>query len=270
MNKTNRLLYLLALIKVVIPYLLQNPVYQPQRDEFLYLAEGHHLAFGFMEIPPLLSVFAWLTNLLGGGMFWIKLWPSLFGAATFIIAGKIIQSLGGKNFALFLLFLSFLLGAYLRLFFLFQPNGPEVFFWTMIAYSLIRFIQTEKNKWLYLFGVSSGLGMLSKYSVAFFIIGALAGLLFTRYRKIFSNKHFWFASIIGLLIFLPTIIWEFNHHLPAIFHMRQLQEQQLQYVSPSGFLIDQLLMNIACAFVWLAGLWFVSFTRTGKNYHFLA
>src|SRR5450432_694602 len=266
MNITNKQLYLLALIRIVIPYLLQSPVYQPQRDEFLYLAEGHHLAFGFMEVPPMLSIFAWLTNLFGGGMFWIKLWPSLFGAATFIVAGKIIQSLGGKSFALFLLFLSFIFGAYLRLFFLFQPNPPEVFFWTMIAYSFIRFIQTGKNKWLYVFGVSVGLGMISKYSVAFFTVGVLAGLLFTPYRKIFINKHFWGASLIGLLIFLPTILWEFNHNLPAMHHMQQLQERQLQYVSPSGFLIDQLLMNISCVFVWLAGLWFVGFNKAGKNY----
>ena len=108
MQKSNRLLYLLALIKIILPYFIQHPVYEPHRDEFLYLAEGNHMAWGFMEVPPLLSVFAMLTNIFGGGMFWIKLWPSLFGAATFIVAGKIVQSLGGKNFALFLLFLPFI------------------------------------------------------------------------------------------------------------------------------------------------------------------
>src|SRR6516162_6408590 len=104
MTKNNRLLYFLALLKIIIPYLLQNPVYEPHRDEFLYLAEGRHLAWGFMEVPPMLSVFAWLIHILGDGMFWVKLVPSLFGAATFIVAGKIVQSLGGKNFALILLF----------------------------------------------------------------------------------------------------------------------------------------------------------------------
>lgn len=270
MNKTNRLLYLLALVKIVIPYLLQNAVYQPQRDEFLYLAEGQHLAFGYMEVPPMLSVFAWLTNLLGGGMFWIKLWPSLFGAATFIISGKIIQSLGGKSFALFLLFLAFISGVYLRVFFLFQPNPPEVFFWTMIAYSLIRFIETGNNNWLYVFGTSVGLGMLAKYSVVFFAVSAVAGLLFTPCRNIFTNKHFWLASLISLLIFMPTALWEINHNLPVLHHMQQLHQQQLQYVSSSGFLIDQLLMNLACVVVWLAGLWFISFDKAGKSFRFLA
>jgi hypothetical protein len=195
-RKTNQLLYILALLKIIIPYFLQNPVYEPHRDEFLYLAEGHHLAWGFMEVPPLLSVFAWLTNLFGGGIFWVKLWPSLFGAATFILAGKIVVSLGGRNFALVLLFLAFMFSAYLRVFFLFQPNAPEIFFWTMIAFSLVRFTQTSSNKWLYVFGISAGLGMLSKYSVAFFTTSALLGLLLTKYRSVFLNKHFWYAAVI--------------------------------------------------------------------------
>src|ERR1700682_362932 len=108
MNKDNRLLYILVLIRIVLPYFLQSPVFELQRDELLYLAEGNHLAFGFLQVPPMISLFAWLTQHLGNSMFWIKFWPSLFGAATFFVCGKIVQSLGGKNFAIFILFLSFI------------------------------------------------------------------------------------------------------------------------------------------------------------------
>ena len=142
-------------------------MYEPHRDEFLYLAEGNHLAWGYMEVPPLLSVFAWLTNLFGDSMFWIKFWPSLFGSLTSIVVANIILSLGGKSFALILSFLPFIFGVFLRIHFLFQPNFLEVFFWTMLVYSIIRYIQTAKNKWLYTFGISAGLGIMSKYSVHF-------------------------------------------------------------------------------------------------------
>ena len=267
-GRLRNILYLLALLKIVIPYFLQNSVYEPHRDEFLYLAEGHHLAWGFMEVPPVLSVFAWLTHVFGDGMFWIKLWPSLFGAATFIVAGEIVLSLGGKTFALLLLFLPFIFGVYLRLFFLFQPNTPEVFFWTMIAYSTVRFVQTKKNKFLYLLGVSIGFGMLSKYSVSIFVTSVFAGLLLTRHRTIFLNKHFWLAMIIAFIIFLPNLIWQYTQNFPVMFHMRELQRTQLQYVNPLQFLIDQLLMNFPCVFIWLAGLWYVSFLKKGKNYRF--
>ncbi|TKK66388.1 glycosyltransferase family 39 protein [Ilyomonas limi] len=268
MKNYNKLLYALALLRLVLPYLLQNPVYEPHRDEFLYLAEGNHVAWGFMEVPPMLSIFAWLTHLLGGGMFWIKLWPSLFGAATFIVAGKIVLSQGGRSFALWLLFLSFTFSVYLRLFFLFQPNPPEVFFWTMMVYSIIRYIQTGKNRWLYVFGVAVGLGMLSKYSVAFYTVSLLAGVLLTKYRTIFISKHFWLAALAGFIIFLPNLLWQYHHQFPVFHHMRELQQTQLQYISPLSFLSDQLLMFAPCFFVWLAGLYYVFFSRNEKRFRF--
>ena len=270
MKKNLSILYFLAFIKFILPFLLQNNIYDPQRDELLYLAEAHHMAWGYMEIPPLLSVFAWFTNLFGAGMFWIKFWPALFGAFTYIVVGKIIISLGGRVFALFLGLLPFIFGAYLRVHFLFQPNFLEIFFWTMIAFSIIRYIQTEKNSWLYILGISAGLGMVSKYSVAFFIVSILMGLLLTEQRKIFLNKHLYFAALIAFIIFLPTLLWEYNHHFPIIVHMKELQQTQLKYVNPVSFLMDQILMNLPCVFIWIAGLYFIIFKRNGKRYNSIA
>ena len=264
MKKEYRFLFVLAAIKFILPFILQNHYYEPQRDEFLYLAEAHHMAWGYMEVPPLLSVFAWVTNLFGTSAFWLKFWPSLFGVFTFLIVGKIIISLGGKALALFLGFLPFILGAYLRIHFLFQPNFLEIFFWTMIAYSILRFLQTQKNLWLYIFGISAGLGMLSKYSVAFFIISILFGLLITPHRKIFLNKHFYLSALIAFLIFLPNLLWQYFNHFPVIFHMKELHQFQLQYVEPSGFLLDQILMNLSCVFIWMAGLYFTILKEKGK------
>jgi hypothetical protein len=269
MKNSSRLLYLLALIKFITPFLLQNAIYEPHRDEMLYLAEGSHMDWGFMEVPPMLSIFAWLIHVCGDGFFWVKFWPSLFGAFTFLLTGKIVLSLGGKSYALLLAFLSFFLGAYLRVHFLFQPNFLEIFFWTSIGYTLIRFIQTSEIKWLYWLGICCGLGMQSKYSVAFYIASVIAGLALTPQRKIFTNKHLYIAAFIGLIIFLPNFIWQFSKHFPVVFHMRKLQRTQLQYVSPAGFLIDQLIMNFPVAFIWLSGLWSLFFVRKLKPYRFI-
>ncbi len=269
-KQLKNLLWILAFIKLVLPFFLQNSFYQPHRDEYLYLAEAHHMSWGFMEVPPLLSVFAWISNFFGGSMFWIRIWPALFGAFTFLLVGKIILSLGGKTFALFLGWLPFILDGYMRLFFLFMPNFLDVFFWTLIAFSIIRFIQTQRNKWLYWFGVAVGLGMMSKYSVAFYTASILAGILLTKHRKIFVNKHFYYASLIALLIFLPNIIWQYNHRFPVITHMDELQQEQLKYNSALGFIISQLMMNFPCVFIWIAGLVCVLFSEQRKLYRVFA
>lgn len=269
MKQRNWIILLLVLVKFALPFFLQSSVYEPHRDEFLYLAEAHHMAWGFMEVPPLLSVFAWLTNFFGGSMFWIKFWPSLFGALTYLVVARIVLSLGGKAFALLLAFLPFITGAYLRVHFLFQANFLEIFFWTMIAYSLIRYVQTNENKWLYIFGLCAAFGMLSKYSVAFFIVSCLIGLLLTSQRKIFANKHLYIAALLAILVFLPNILWQYYYHFPLVYHMRELQKNQLQYVSPVGFLTDQLLMNFPCVFVWIVGLCWAFFSPRAKIYRFI-
>jgi hypothetical protein len=267
MKKDIWLLYILVLLKLFLPYLLQNSIYEPHRDELLYLAEGRHMAWGYMEVPPLLSVFAWLTNLVGGGMFWIKFWPSLGGAATYFLIGRLILHKGGKAFALFLAWTPFLFGAFIRLHFLFQPNFLDVFFWTALAYAFVRYKDTGLNRFLYVAGVCMGLGMLSKYSVAFYIVALLVGLSLTPDRRIFANKHLYFAVAIGFMLFLPNLLWQVRHGFPVVFHMDELKKNQLQYISPASFLIDQVLFFLPCVFIWVSGLISLAF---GRTYRFIA
>jgi 4-amino-4-deoxy-L-arabinose transferase-like glycosyltransferase len=269
MKNPTRFLYLLALLKFAVPFFLQDALYEPHRDEYLYLAEGAHPAFGYMEVPPMLSVFAWLTQHLGNNMFWIKFWPSLFGSFNLILVGKIIITQGGKFFALFLLFCCFFFSVFIRVHFLFQPNFLEIFFYTLIAYGLINYIQTEENKWLYISALGAGLGLLSKYSVAFYLVSLLPALLLTPQRVIFRNRHFYYALGLVFLIFLPNIIWQYVNHFPVAYHMQELTSTQLLYVPPGDFLKDQLLMFAPCFFIWIAGFFYLFINRNGRPYVFL-
>lgn len=265
MRKYNRLILLLAIARFVLPYLLQNPAYEPHRDEFLYLAEGQHVAWGFLEVPPLLSIFAWLTNVLGNSIFWIKFWPNLFGSLTFVICARILTYAGGKKLALWMLFFVFIFGAWLRMFFLFQPNAPEIFFSALMAYGIFRHIQTGRNKYLYLFGIATGLGLLTKYSVAFWAVSLVVGLLLTKNRRVFLNKHFYLAMTIGGIIFLPNLVWQWSHNFPVIHHMQELKETQLEYISAGEFLQGEFLMYLPVFYIWLTGLIFC-FTVKGNKY----
>lgn len=269
MKNFKKFLYLLALVKFALPFFLQDSIYEPHRDELLYLAEGAHPAFGYMEVPPMISVFAWLTQHLGNNMFWIKFWPSLFGALNLILVGHIIISLGGNRFSLFLLFCCFFFTGFLRVHFLFQPNTFEVFFYSVIAYGLIRYIQSGDNKWLYVTGLGAGLGLLSKYSVAFYLVSLLPALLLTKQRAIFLNRHLYLAIGLAFLIFLPNLIWQYINHFPVIYHMKELSSTQLQYVPQSVFLLEQLLIFLPCCFIWVVGFFYLLLNPKGRPFIFL-
>jgi hypothetical protein len=126
-----RLPLFLATIKFILPFLLQHSTYQMHRDEFPYLEQGNHLAAGYMEVPPLLSILAKITHLFGSGFFWGKFWPSLFGAINLFIVCLTAAKMGGKVFAQLVSGLCIITGTYIRVHYLFQPGFLEIFFWSL-------------------------------------------------------------------------------------------------------------------------------------------
>jgi hypothetical protein len=263
-----KLIFVLAAVKFLLPFLLQNAVYEPHRDEFLYLAEARHLAWGYLELPPVLSVLSFVTNAFGASLFWIRFWPSLGGALTFVLVGRMILLLGGGRFALLLGFLPFVFGYFLHVHFILQPNFLEMLAWTLMLYGLMLHVRTGKYKGLYLAGVGFGLGMMSKYSVGFFACGLLVGLLLTPERKVLRNRHFYFSLLAGLLIFLPNLIWQGAHGWPFALQMTALRQQQLDRVSRLNFLLDQLSYNLPGLLIWAAGLYWLFARPEGKPYRF--
>ncbi len=268
--KKYRVPLVLALIKFILPYLLQNQIYDLHRDEYLYLAAARHLNWGFMEVPPLLSLFATITHLLGDGFFWVKLWPSLFGAFTVLVVCEMVTEMGGRIFAQCMASICMIAGTYLRTHFLFQPNFLEIFWWSLLALFIIKYINSQRPVYIIMLGITIGLAWLSKYSIVFFVTGMIAGLVLTPNRKILFHKYIYWAAGIALLISLPNIIWQYNHRWPVIHHMKELRETQLQFVSPSDFLKDQVLMHLPYVFIWLGGLIWLLFFRAGKPYRILA
>jgi hypothetical protein len=268
--KRHKVPLVLAMVKFILPYSLQNPVYELHRDEFLYLAEGLHLDWGYMEVPPLLSLFAKLTHLMGGGFFWVKFWPALFGAFTVWLVCLMVREMGGTVYAQVLAGICMTVGAYMRINFLFQPGFLEVFWWTLMAYFIVKYINTHSLVFIYLLGVAAGFSWLSKYSVLFLAAGLFAALLLTPYRKLFTSKHLYLSIGIAFVIALPNLVWQYSHRWPVAYHMQELRETQLVFVNPLEFLMDQILIHLPCFFIWIAGLAWLLFSPSGRQYRMLA
>jgi len=272
MNKFLRtywLILLMAASKLAIQLLAPNHRWDLQRDEYLYLAEGNHLAWGYLEVPPTMAVLALICKWLGESLLVIRLIPALIGTATILFTGRIAKDLGGGLLAQFLAMAAFLFSGYLRMDMLFQPNALEVLYFTWCAWYLIRYIQRPDHRYLIYIGIILGLGLMNKYSMGLFIIGLFAGMILTPYRKLIRNKYTWISLGIALVIFIPNIIWQIIHRFPVVHHMEELSRTQLIHVSASSFLMDQGLNCLAGLPVWLAGLAFYLFSQRGKPFRIL-
>ncbi|SHM74197.1 glycosyltransferase family 39 protein [Flavobacterium saccharophilum] len=266
MTKKTIILIAFIILKFVLQYVLISPEYDLQRDEYLHLDQAHHLAWGYLSVPPVTSWFSYLIFLLGNSVFWVKFFPALFGVLTLIMVWKTIETLKGNLYALILGATCILFSCLLRLNTLYQPNSLDVLCWTAFYYVLIQYITTEEKKWFYIGAVLFAFGFLNKYNILFLLIGLLPALLLSSQRKILAEKKLYFALILGLLLILPNLVWQYNNQFPIVHHMKKLAETQLVNVDRIDFLKEQLLFFIGSFLVILSGLYALLFYKPFAKY----
>ncbi len=229
----------MVLIKLLMHF-LTNTNYDIHRDTFLYYSLGQNLDWGYASVPPLIGLIAKISTLFfGHSAFALNFFPALAGGISIVLISLIIKELGGNIFAIIITSLAFILSpSYLRSNSLMQPVAFDQFFWLLSAYFIVKLISTSQTKyWLFLMSVWA-IGFMNKYLIAVFAVSFILALLFTRHRKLILSRHFLFGILLGFIIVLPNIIWQYNHNWAAFHHLSELSKSQLVNVSAIGFLVD--------------------------------
>ena len=263
----NAIIATIALVNILIHFLFHNQL-EFHRDELLYFALGKHPALGYFSVPPLIGWMATLMQtIFGFTIFSVKLLPILLSGAFVWITAEITKSLGGNVFAQALACLCLITTPFaMRTGILFLPVPFDFFFWSLIYLFIIRFINTNKDKYLYALGVTIGLAILNKYLVLLLLLSILILLPFSNQKYIFGRKSFYLCLLIALVICSPNIYWQWSMNFPVFDHLAALNETQLQLVSRSSILLDQVYIFYLGSIVGLFGLFFLLFKRNDHNY----
>ncbi|MGB7753104.1 MAG: glycosyltransferase family 39 protein [Candidatus Acidiferrales bacterium] len=242
------------------------------RDELYYTACGQHLAWGYVDQPPLIAFVAWFArHLLGTSLFATRLLPVLAGAVVVYATGRITAELGGGLFAQFLAAIAILFApAYIAFDTFLSMNAFEPLFWLLCAWIAIRIVKGASPLLWLLFGVVAGLGLENKHSMLVFGFALVAGLLLSGQARLFRSRWIWISAAVALAIFLPNLLWEARHGWPQIEVVRNAQQFKNEAISPLQFLFEQVLFLQPLALpVWLAGLWWYFAAPDGKRFRFL-
>lgn len=261
----------IAALKLLIQLIFSGG-YGYFRDELYYLECGEHLDWGYVDHAPLIALISKASRVVfGDSMFGIRFLPAVAGAGKVLLTGLIVRELGGRRFAVILSCLCVLSSAYLALDSFLSMNAFEGVFWTGCILSFIFAVKRNNPRYWVIFGLLAGIGLLNKHSTLFFGSAIFAGILLTKARSLLAGKWIWIGGVIALLIFLPNLIWEWQHDWATVELLRNVQATGKNVaLSPAEFILVNILeMGLLGAPIWIAGLIYFLFDRTGKRFRAL-
>ena len=243
------------------------------QDELYFIVAGHHLAFGYVDQPPLAPLLTRITGLLGVSPTAIRIVPALAGGAIVVMSARLAALFGAGRFgrvlaALITACAPVLLGAV----HIGNTTPLDLLAWTAILLCVSTALLRHRPRWWLVAGVVAGLGLEADNLVVLLLICLTLGLFASAQRAVLWTRWPWLGAGIAAVIWAPNLIWQATHGWPQLAMSAALHRQNTSPADYAGALPAQLLyLGLLVAPLIVAG--FVVLWRTpelrflGRNRH---
>jgi 4-amino-4-deoxy-L-arabinose transferase-like glycosyltransferase len=253
----------------VIVHLLTGGRYGFHRDELATLDDARHLAWGHVAYPPITPFFGRISlTLFGTSLVGFRLFAAIAQAIAVVLTGLMAREMGGGRGAQLVAAVAAipfcLAGGALM-----QYVSFDYLFWVLTAYFVVRLLASENPRWWLGIGTSIGLGMMAKYSMGFFALGIVAAVLLTDARKFLASEWLWYGVALSVLVFLPNLIWQAQHHFISLDFLKHIHERDIRIGRTRNFLPEQLEMTLLAFPLALAGLYYCLISSAGRRFRML-
>ena len=262
----------IAVAKLLFHWYFNNR-YGYFRDEFDYMSCGDHLAWGYVDQPPLIPFLIRICRtVLGDSLRSVRFIPALASSLLVVQTAVLVRELGGRAFAMLLAAVAIVIAPqYLSNASLLTTNCLEPNLWMGCAYFAILAVKRNDARYWLWFGVIAGIGLEEKYTIGLFLFGIVVGLLLTAERRELLHKWIWLGGLAAFLIFLPNLLWNAHYDWPFLQLMHNIRAEGRDVVlGPIDYFVQQtFLVHPLTAPIWITGLFAFFVSPRLKQYRFL-
>jgi 4-amino-4-deoxy-L-arabinose transferase-like glycosyltransferase len=268
-------------VGTVLIHLATGSRYGFDRDELMALEDARHLAWGYVQYPPMTAFFGRVSlAMFGTSLVGFRFFAAVAQAAAVVLTGLMAKAMGGKKWAQVTAALAavpFCLGGGS----LMQYISFDYLCWVLVAYCVVRVAAEAREQdaktvtilrgepWWIGVGLGMGLGMMSKYTMAFFVLGVVAGIALTSMRAYLRSAWLWLGVALSWFIFLPNLLWQWRRNFISIEFLKFLHVRDVGEGLTDWFLPGQMELTLLALPLAIAGLWFFFFTEEGKRFRIL-
>jgi hypothetical protein len=226
------------------------------RDELYFIVCGRHPALGYVDQPPLAPLLAAASQAAGRSLWLLRIIPALFQVAAVVAACALARLLGGGRTAqVFTGLCAGLSPLLLAMAGLLETTALEPFFWTVMTYAVLRATIRNEYNWFIGAGITTGVALQGKYTIAFWAAALLAGLVASGPRRVFACVQFWIGSAAAVAIIVPNLLWQSGQGWPMWEVLRHDAATKNVVLEPLPWMVQQcVIYSPLMAPVWLTGI----------------
>ncbi len=225
------------------------------RDELYFLVAADHLAWGYVDQPPLTPLLVHIsTGIFGSTPMGVRVLSTITSALTVVVVALIAREFGADRRAQTLAagcaaVSGFLMGVG----HLASTATYDLLFWMVIALLAIKLLRTGDGRWWVALGLAVGVALQNKYLVVLPLGALLIAVLITGPRAVLRSWWLPVGVVVAGLIAAPNLLWQASHDWPQLTVASGISEDDgtenrimfipLQVLQLSPFLVP----------VWVAG-----------------
>jgi hypothetical protein len=197
------------------------------RDELYFLSAGQHLAFGYVDQPPLTPLLARLGAALGGNtLAGFRVLPALALGALVVMTALMSGRLGaGRTGQVLAALAAATCGEYLGAMHELTTTTPDFVFWAATLLLVMKLLASQDPRWWVAIGGCAGLASEAKWNIVFLLAALAAGFLVTDARRLLRSRYLLTGALIAAALAAPDLIWQAAHGWPGLEVFRALQTE---------------------------------------------
>ena len=269
---------------VVALHLAYNHRFGYYRDELYFIDCARHLAWGYVDQPPLLPLVTWLTAPIGYALWALRLLPAILSGITVLLACAIARELRGGGFAQTITGLAVALApAFLGLGYALSTEMLSPAAWSALILLTMLLVKTKDERLYLAMGLLVAVAMYAKYSVAACALALAVGIALTGNGALLRSRYLAYGAALAVALLLPNALWQVSHGFPmlGVIHGDQLNRHALANgvadesakLGPNAayFVATQIAyQNPFFCVIWVAGLVALVRGKDEARYRFMA